>query len=227
MLALAQQQWGKSVSQKTIQRIVKALALTWRRIRHRPAGTPDAAVYARKQQTLKHLSAQHQAGIIDLRYLDESGFCLTPYLPYAWQEKGATIALPMSKGKRLNVLGLLNTDNQLAVYTFFGAINSEVVIACIDDFARSLTQKTVVVVDNAKIHASEALVAQIPKWKALGLEIFYLPVYSPQLNLIEILWRFIKYHWLPFSAYLSFSHLVSSVEDILKRFGTEYQINFV
>ena len=110
---------------------------------------------------------------------------------------------------------------------FFGAINSEVVIACIDDFARSLTQKTVVVVDNAKIHTSEALVAQIPKWKALGLEIFYLPVYSPQLNLIEILWRFIKYHWLPFSAYLSFSHLVSSVEDILKHFGTEYRINFV
>ena len=29
----------------------------------------------------------------------------------------------------------------------------------------------------------------------------YLPPYSPELNLIEILWRRIKYTWLPFSAY--------------------------
>lgn len=34
-----------------------------------------------------------------------------------------------------------------------------------------------------------------------GLFIYYLPPYSPELNLIEILWSFIKYAWLPFNAY--------------------------
>jgi len=37
----------------------------------------------------------------------------------------------------------------------------------------------------------------------------WLPPYSPELNLIEILWRKIKYQWLPLRAYLSFNHLQS------------------
>ena len=39
----------------------------------------------------------------------------------------------------------------------------------------------------------------MPKWVKRGLIIKYLPPYSPELNLIEILWRFMKYDWLPFS----------------------------
>jgi transposase len=62
--------------------------------------------------------------------------------------------------------------------------------------------------------------------KRKGLEIFFLPTYSPQLNLIEILWRFIKYQWLEISAYESYSALVEAVEDILTNFGTKYTINF-
>jgi transposase len=54
----------------------------------------------------------------------------------------------------------------------------------------------------------------------------YLPPYSPELNLIEILWRFMKYYWLPFSAYMSFQDLLQSIEDILTRFGTDYTIAF-
>jgi DDE superfamily endonuclease len=41
-----------------------------------------------------------------------------------------------------------------------------------------------------------------------------LPAYSPQLNLIEILWRFIKYQWLEFSAYKDWNSLVEAVENI-------------
>ncbi|KAA6323078.1 hypothetical protein EZS27_027452, partial [termite gut metagenome] len=38
--------------------------------------------------------------------------------------------------------------------------------------------------------------------------IFFLPVYSPELNLIEILWRRIKYQWIPFDAYGCFENLI-------------------
>ena len=50
--------------------------------------------------------------------------------------------------------------------------------------------------------------------------------HSPALNLIEILWRFIKYHWLPFSAYTSFQCLIEAIEEILTRVGTDYTITF-
>lgn len=225
--ALIYQHWGKTVSQKTIERVIKCLSFTWRRIRHRPKGEPNKDIYQQKKQALEDLRKDHQAGIIDLRYFDESGFCLTPYLPYAWQEKGTTISLPTQKSQRLNVLGFLNTDNQLTAYTFLSTIDSDIVIACIDDFVKQLTQRTVLVIDNAKIHTSDAFFDRIGIWEAKGLEIFHLPTYSPQLNLIEILWLKMKYQWIDFSAYLSFSHLVEYVEKVIINFGTEYQINFV
>src|SRR6266498_1393216 len=53
----------------------------------------------------------------------------------------------------------------------------------------------------------------------------YLPSYAPELNLIEILWRFMKYYWLPFSAYTSFQRLSEAVAEILTRIGTDYTIN--
>ena len=43
---------------------------------------------------------------------------------------------------------------------------------------------------------------------------------------MEMLWRFIKYYWLPFSAYTSFQCLWNAVEDILTRFGTDDTITF-
>ncbi|MCT7986192.1 transposase, partial [Laspinema sp. A4] len=41
------------------------------------------------------------------------------------------------------------------------------------------------------------------------------PTYSPHLNLIEILWRFIKYEWLNLDAYSCWGSLVNSIETIL------------
>ncbi len=53
-----------------------------------------------------------------------------------------------------------------------------------------------------------------------------LPTYCPELNSIEILWHFIKYLWLPFSAFISYNALVKEVENILAQIGNEYTIDF-
>jgi len=225
--ALILDQFSISVSEKTIKRILKHYRFTWRRIRKRVNGKPDPLEYQEKKEALQQLKLQDEQGIIDLRYFDESGFCLIPYIPYAWQLRNETVEIETQKSERLNVLGFLNRDNNLTAYTFYGNIDSEVVIACIDDFTKDLEKETVLVIDNAKIHTSEALKSKIQEWKEKGLELFYLPTYSPELNLIEILWRFIKYEWIEFSAYKSFQHLVEYVENVIKNFGAEYQINFV
>jgi len=47
------------------------------------------------------------------------------------------------------------------------------------------------------------------------------------LNLIEILWRFIKYEWLEIDAYSCWKTLVADLEKIIKEFGVNYVINFV
>ena len=50
--------------------------------------------------------------------------------------------------------------------------------------------------------------------------------YSPQLNLIEILWRFMKYEWIEQEAYFSWKNLVEYVKKVLSYFRTKYTINF-
>ena len=52
------------------------------------------------------------------------------------------------------------------------------------------------------------------------------PAYSPELNLSEILWRRIKYPWLPLEADESFKDLMRSLIQVLKGVGSKYQIDF-
>lgn len=55
--------------------------------------------------------------------------------------------------------------------------------------------------------------------------IFNLPPYSPHLNIIEILWRKMKYEWLKPEDYGSFEKLTESIKEILSQLGAEYKIN--
>lgn len=221
-----EEEWNIRVSKDTIRRILFLLNMTWRRIRKRVAGNPDPLIYKEKSQELEILKDREDRGEIDLRYFDETGFCLEPYVPYAWQEKGEQIQVISQKSKRLNALGMLNRSNDLEVYLFECSINSDVVIACLDKFSDQIEIETVLVIDNASIHTSNAFLDKQAEWKEKKLTIFFLPTYSPHLNIIEILWRFIKYTWLEPDAYLNWSSLVNAVENILKNFGSKYMINF-
>ncbi len=65
------------------------------------------------------------------------------------------------------------------------------------------------------------------EWDRRGMTLYFLCTYSPELNLIEILWRKIKYEWIPISAYESISNLRAALRNIIDSFGpNEYRIDF-
>ena len=111
-------------------------------------------------------------------------------------------------------------------YLVEGKVDTSVIVECFEQFSQQIDKKTSVLLDNAPVHRSQEFIEQIPKWVKQGLIIKYLPTYAPELNLIEILWRFMKYYWLPFAAYASFQSLGEAIEEILTRVGTEYTITF-
>jgi hypothetical protein len=132
-----------------------------------------------------------------------TGFCLTPYIPYAWQPMGSVIAMPTSTHRRrLNVLGFLHGQNDLHPSVIEGKGDTSVSVECFEQVSKQIKKRTYVFLDNVPIHRSQACIRHRAKWVKRGLIIKYLPPYSPELNLIEILWRFMKYHGLPFSAYV-------------------------
>ena len=220
------QKTAKRLSIASLKRLAKKARLRWKRVRKSLKSLRDPKEFSKCQRELAALQQQEDQGKIDIYYFDESGFTLDPYIPYAWQELGTVIEIPATKGTRINVLGLMNRKNDLHPYMFEQSINTAVVVACLNDFCKNITKKTIVVMDNSSIHRSEEFEEYIPLWKKKGLIIKYLIPYAPELNLIEILWRHIKYFWLPFSAYQCMEALREALEQILKDFGSKYQITF-
>lgn len=137
-------------------------------------------------------------------------------------------ALQTASSQRLNVLGLLRRSGEVSSYVVDRSVTSNTVTAVLDDFIATLDplRKTVIVLDNAPTHSSETLAAKRHQWQEQQVELYYLPPYSPELNLIERLWQAIKYQWLPFSTYLSFQHLHDNLLDVLAKVGSELTISF-
>ena len=218
---------GKKISADTLKRTARSAGLSWKRVRKSLKSKQDKKEFVKAKKEIENLEEEQKKGEINLYYFDESGFDLTPSIPYAWQLIGTNLEIPSSRSPRINVLGFLDTvNNDFESFMFNGPVNSEVVVACFDKFSESLSKKTVVIIDNASTHTSKCFTEKIVEWEGKGLVIKRLPAYSPELNLIEILWRFIKYHWLPFSAYLSHGNLIKELEKILSTVGSKYQINF-
>ena len=98
-----EQKTSKRVSTKTIKRLIKKSHI-WKRIKKSPAQSPEPLKYSRSQAMIARLQARESQGECDLWYFDGAGFCLEPYLPYAWQPIGTSIEVPTSShSRRLNV----------------------------------------------------------------------------------------------------------------------------
>ena len=140
--------------------------------------------------------------------------------------KNAPILLPSIRGKSVSVFGLMNTLGELVFDVFESTVNSEMLIAFFDKFVQKIVKKTVVVLDNSSLHTSKKFKEKIKQWQELDLLVYFIPPYSPELNKIEILWRFIKYKWLKIEAYASFEDLKINLNQVLSNFGTKYIINY-
>lgn len=134
--------------------------------------------------------------------------------------------MPAARGKWLNVIGLLSRKKKLFFDIQETTFNTDKMITFMDNFVAQINKKTVVILDNCPIHKSKKFMAKLEEWKEKDVYIFFLPPYSPELKLIEILWKRVKYQWIPFNAYLCFQNLKSCITNILANYGEKYDIIF-
>lgn len=84
---------------------------------------------------------------------------------------------------------------------------------------------TIIILDNARIHHNLDESMTLRWMKEFNTFLCYLPPYSPELNMIEILWKQAKYHWREFVTW-SKDSFRSKVSELLDDFGTRLQIYF-
>ncbi len=178
---------------------------------------PNSELYQLRKKALGLIEKQSELGHIDLFYGDETKIAQQGFVPYGWQFDDEDIAIEVTKGRSMNCFGLLSRSNQFFYRNIESNINAEFIIETLDAFSLSIQKPTVVVLDNA--HTARKVKQLFEIWQNRGLYIFYLPPYSPHLNLIERLWKEFKEGWLKPSDYQSANNLFYAVDRICAAIG--------
>jgi transposase len=135
----------------------------------------------------------------------------------------ARVFIPAPAGRqRFNVLGAIEAiTHRLVMVTNDSYINADSVCELLRRLAElHLGVPITVVLDNAryqKCHLVQSLA------ETLQIELLYLPPYSPNLNLIERLWKFVKKKCLYSSYYANFNDFKQAISACLEQTQTTYK----
>lgn len=174
-------------------------------------------------------------GLIDLVYLDESGFAPTLPTGYTWARKKVRPLVwdEAPQGRRLNVLGALAVSEAAAGLVWTepaGKLDSTAFLTFVWREVAGLPappadlplgyrrpRPCAIVLDNYSVHRSKEVQAAIPDLERVGVGFYYLPPYSPELNRIEPFWRHVKHEDLPVRSYRTLDDLRAAVTDALNQ----------
>ncbi|NDV84993.1 IS630 family transposase [Bacteroides sp. 51] len=218
--------FGKRSERTDFQAFFIRLGARYRRIRKRPRGIPSPQLYAYKTQKLQELETLYAKGEINLFYGDESHVCTEGYVPYGWQFPGENIYIPSERAKRLNIFGMTSRDNSFEGFCTSEPIDATKIADFLEQLSFGLDKKTFVVLDNASVHRNTIIRQRRPIWEKRGLFIFYIPPYSPHLNIIETLWRVMKGKWIRPQDYTCADTLFYATNRVLAAIGKGLRINY-
>ncbi len=202
------------------------LGARYRRIRKRPKGKPSPQLYVYKTEKLQELVQQEKEGLIDLYYGDESHICTEGYVPYGWQFRGEDVYIPSERRLRLNIFGMIDRNNRYEGFSTTENMTADKIADFMDRLSFRIRKNTFVVLDNASVHRCKLMRELRPVWEKRGLFLFFLPPYSPHLNIAETLWRILKGKWLRPVDYCSTDALLYATNRALAALGTKLNINF-
>lgn len=121
---------------------------------------------------------------------------------------------------------MIDRNNRYEDFNTAKSITADKVADFLDRFSFKVKKNTFLVLDNAKIHRCELIRELRPVWEKRGLFLFFLPPYSPHLNIAETLWRILKGKWLRPAGYMSNDSLLYATNRALAGLRKELCINF-
>jgi transposase len=203
------------------------LGLRWRKTGAIPVPPRETVPeHARKQsvfleEQLEPRLEQARRGQRQVYFVDAAHFVFAPFLGFLWC--AARLFVRAASGrKRYNVLGALDAvTHRLVRVTNHDYINAESVCALLRAVAAaSVGLPITLVLDNARYQKC-ALVQNLAS--SLGIELLYLPSYSPNLNLIERLWRFLRKQSLDSIYYEDFARFTAAIDQCLDGLSTVHK----
>jgi transposase len=174
---------------------------------------------------------------LQIWFWDESGFSLRVIRRKQWGKRGKrkTLTGKRSRG-RVNMMGGLRHSDRKQKCYFIDQGNGDSFLENIVNLNKYVIQewiekgnlegdfeqngpKIIIVLDNASYHKKQEVIAQI-SFECPNLELWFLPPYSPDYNLIELVWHSCK----EFIAHRLFQS-VDELRDLLDRLINDGELN--
>ncbi len=220
-MAKIEEQTGIKRSENRVRAFLKSIGMAPRKVGTIPAKADPEEQESFVKEELEPRLEEAKTGQRVVFFVDAAHFVLAPFLGILWSFTRLFIKAPSGR-KRFNVLGALNAvTHELIIVTNDTYINAQSfcdLLWCISRL--DLGVPITLVLDNVRYQKCK-LVWELAE--SLDIELLYLPPYSPNLNLIERLWKFVKKKCLYSKYYSEFKDFKKAISNCLNQTDTTYK----
>jgi transposase len=172
-----------------------------------------------RQDKLEPVLAEAKAGTRDVYFVDAAHFVRGAFLCCLWCVVRMFIR-GASGRQRFNVLGAWNAvTRKLIRISNTTRVSSDTMVELLMKIAVGAVRPITLVLDNARYQHCQKVMEEA---KRLGIQLLFLPSYSPNLNLIERLWKFTKAKALRGKHFNDFTLFQQAIDGCLDRTATDY-----
>ena len=173
-----------------------------------------------RRDRLEPVLAEATAGQRTVLFVDAAHFVRGAFLCCVW-----CLVRMMIRGasgrQRYNVLGAWNAvTRELIRVSNTTRVSSDTMVELLLKIAKAVRGPTTLVLDNARYQHCAKVKEEAAR---LNIDLLFLPSYSPNLNLIERLWKFTKKKALRGKHYKDFTLFQQAIDTCLDQTATKYR----
>jgi transposase len=194
---------------------LKKLGMKPRKVGQIPAKADVKEQEGFKEEQLEPRLAEAKAGQRLVFFMDAAHFVYAPFLASLWCFERLFVKAPSGR-QRLDVLAALNAmTKEIFTVQNLTYVTAETVCELLRLLAGAHPGRAItIVLDNAR-YPKCALVQELVQ--SLGIELLYLPPYSPNLNLIERFWKWVKKSCLYLKYYATSADFQKAIQECIAK----------
>lgn len=215
------QMTGITRSEQQVRAFMKRHGLKFIKCGHIPAKADNELQHQWVEKELKPVIEAAKEGKVHLVFCDAAHFVLQPFLCFLWSAVRVFIKAPAGRN-RINVLGAVNAiTKEVITLTNTTYITSDTLVQFLKLLKEKFHDKPIaIVLDNARYQHCFVVKAIAA---GLGIHLLFLPPYSPNLNIIERLWKFTKKKILHAKYYNNPAEFHQAIQNFFTTINEKYQ----
>ena len=186
------QEFGVRISQWTVRRILRSLGLTPQRPKRRATKYNPGDVARWKAEEFPRIVKRARQLGATIVFADESGLSAHCVYGRTWGVKGKTPVVRVANSRfRLNMFAAISAEGEIYYMIHEGRGTAERFCEFLEKMRQEAGGKILIVVDNCSIHTANKTKDWVAD-HADACELYFQPVYSPEVNPVELTWSLVK-----------------------------------